>query len=511
MNQLLSIVDDKIVIDRLQVKNTEGNLTHAGTMTVLKSAIFADDVQLAKNVEVRGTLTVDTINAKNIVTDQNSSSTGSLDFAESTEAALDGKGLNFTVGDTTNQFIYKEGGKLWSTLNIDLAPGKAFFIENLPVLSSDTLGNSVTKSNLRKVGTLKTLEVAGEAKIGEWAYFNPVHQRLGINTDSPSGAITIVENNVELVLSSYKVNAAYVGTYNNTDLELGTDNTSRVTLKNTGEVIIGHPSYKNAIVKINGRLEVDEIITSKDKDVNQSLVFTATSNSDIYGTGVFWNQGRSQKHLSYAAGPDRIWSTETIDLSDEKYYSIDGKLVISKNRLGDSVTSSRLTSVGTLQSLAVAGNIAVTGSVSFGPSQNTIISDTIQFNTINNFELSSTGVSVKDTFSVICENEQEFKIDRNGSIELGNEYNVKRLVKIYGQLSVGVKVPAGDVAFTVGGPVSLNGKKFIKNNGKPTVGIFQKGDICWNTDPKATDFIGWVCVREGSPGEWKAFGQITDN
>jgi hypothetical protein len=313
------------------------------------------------------------------------------------------------------------------------------------------------------------------------------------------------------VLSSYKVNAAYVGTYNNTDLELGTDNTTRLTLKNTGEVIIGHPSYKNGILKINGRLEVDEIITTSTEEINKSLVFTSTSDSDIYGTGVFWNQGRTQKHLSYTAGPDRIWSTEIIDLSDEKYYSIAGQLVLSRTKLGDGVISSRLTSVGTLQSLSVSGNTAVKGSISVGPLQNIIISDTIKFGDANMFKLSSNGVSVKNTFTIDCDSEQEFKIDRNGSIELGNEHNVNRLIKVYGQLSVGVKVPAGDVAFTVGGPVSLNGKKFTKSSSKPTVGIFQKGDICWNTDPKDTDYIGWVCVKEGSPGEWMRFGQIVSN
>lgn len=511
MNQLLSIVDDKLVIDRLQVKNTEGNLTHAGAMTVLGAAIFADNVQLAKDVEVRGTLTVDTINARNIVTDQNSSSSGSLDFTESSEAALDGKGLNFTVGDTTNQFIYKEGGKLWSTLNIDLAPGKAFTIENLPVLTLDTLGNSVTKSNLRKVGTLKTLEVAGAVKIGEWAYFNPVHQRLGINTDSPSGAVTIVENNVELVLSSYKVNAAYVGTYNNTDLELGTDNTARVVLKNTGEVIIGHPSYKNGIVKINGRLEVDEIITNKDKGINQSLIFTETDDVSVYGSGIFWNHGRTQSYINFTASPDRITSSEIIDLSDEKYFAIAGSLVLSRTKLGDGVTSSRLTSVGTLQSLAVAGNAVIKSSLSVGPTQNTIISDTIKFGDMNMFTLSSEGASVKNAFTINVDSEQEFSISRAGSIEIGNQNNNTRQVKLYGQVSVGVKNPSVDVALTVGGAVRLDGKKFITGDVKPTAGVFRKGDICWNTDPKATDFIGWVCVREGSPGEWMAFGQIASN
>ena len=509
MNQLLSIVDDKLVVDRLQVKNTEGNLTHTGTMTVLGSAIFADNVQLAKNVEVRGTLTVDTINAKNIVTDQNSSSTGSLDFAEASEAALDGKGLNFTVGNTTNQFIYKEGGKLWSTLNIDLAPGKAFTIENLPVLTSTTLGNSVTSSNLRKVGTLKTLEVAGAAKIGEWAFFNPVHQRLGINTDSPSGAITIVENNVELVLSSYRINAAYIGTYNNTDLELGTDNTARVILKNTGEVVIGHPSYKNGIVKINGRLEVDEIITTKDKTINESLIFTATDSNSVYGTGVFWNQGRTQSQISFAAGPDRFISSDIIDLANEKYFAIGGQLVISKTKLGEGITGSRLTTVGTLQSLAVAGDTAVAGSLSIG--NRIIISDNINLGTDNGLKLSATGISVKNSFVIECDGEQEFNVNRSGTIDIGNPGNTNKLVRMFGQLSIGVRNPDGDVAFTVAGTVSLNGKKFIKDSKKPTAGIFQKGDICWNTDPKATDFIGWVCVVSGTPGEWMSFGQIASN
>ena len=33
--------------------------------------------------------------------------------------------------------------------------------------------------------------------------------------------------------------------------------------------------------------------------------------------------------------------------------------------------------------------------------------------------------------------------------------------------------------------------------------------IVWNDDPKPTSYVGWVCVREGTPGEWKAFGQIS--
>ena len=37
---------------------------------------------------------------------------------------------------------------------------------------------------------------------------------------------------------------------------------------------------------------------------------------------------------------------------------------------------------------------------------------------------------------------------------------------------------------------------------------FRPGDICWNAAPAASGTIGWVCVSAGTPGTWKAFGDI---
>jgi hypothetical protein len=79
---------------------------------------------------------------------------------------------------------------------------------------------------------------------------------------------------------------------------------------------------------------------------------------------------------------------------------------------------------------------------------------------------------------------------------------------MYGQVSVGVSNPESDVAFTVGGAVNLNGKKFVKGTTIPFSGRYSVGDICWNTHPEATSYVGWICIREGTPGEWLPFGQI---
>lgn len=509
MNQLLTIVDDKLVVDRLQVKNSEGNLTHSGELVVLGSSIFAENVQLAKNVVVRGTLTVDTINAKNIITDNRSQGAiGSLDFAESTERDLDGKGVNFTHGATTEQLIYKEGGKLWSTLNIDLARGKAFCIDGLPVVSSDSLGQSIVRSNLRKVGTLKDLQVTGDVKLGDFAFFNPIHQRIGINTENPTGAVTIAENNVELVLSAYKVNVGYIGTYNNTDLELGTDNTARFTLKNTGEVIFGSETTKNAVVKINGRLEVDSIVTPNQQQENKSLVFDTKFPGQVFGGGIYWLNGAQRSYLTLSANPDKIISSENFDLAGERYYSIAGIPVLSRTSLGDSVSQSKLTSVGLLENLNVSGRATFNSDITVSGNEVILDRSGLEFTGANTTRYSSSKILVSSNFEIICDGETEFSLDRAGAIEIGNRGNTNKQISLYGRVGIGVRNPDSDVVLTVAGPAKINGKKFVKGSNIPAVGKFQVGDICWNTDPKATDYIGWVCVREGIPGEWLPFGQI---
>ena len=507
MNQLLSIVDDKLVIDKLRVKFTEGSLTHAGSLEVVGTSQFNEDVSIAKNINVVGSITADTINVKHIITEESGGVRDPFAFTANTEQELDGKGFHFTDGLSTRLFVYKEGGRLWSTVNLDLANERSYCIDQIPVLSAEKLGSSVVHSNLQTVGKLHKLQVAGAVSFGEWAFFNHIHSRLGINTDSPNGSIGIQENNVDLVLGSYKNDYGYIGTFNNTNLELGTDNTARITLRSTGEIDIGHAKYKNAVVRVYGKLEVDDLINHNAK--TEPLYFKATKDSTIYGTGIVWSQDNSNRQFTYAANPDRIWSSETIDLSDEKYYSINGNIVLSKNSLGDSVTSSSLTKLGALESLVVGGEANLRTVVNVGANNEIVLTrDHIKFNDNNQLTITGNGLSVAESFTINCDSEQEFKIESNGAIELGNRHNTNRRVSMYGQVSVGVSNPESDVAFTVGGAVNLNGKKFVKGTTIPSSGRYSVGDICWNTQPEATSYVGWICIREGTPGEWLPFGQI---
>ena len=73
---------------------------------------------------------------------------------------ISGKGLLWTGKDYTKQFVYQDDN-LFSSEHINISKNKSLKIDDQIVLSNDTLGNSITKSNLREVGKLKGLIVDG--------------------------------------------------------------------------------------------------------------------------------------------------------------------------------------------------------------------------------------------------------------------------------------------------------------------------------------------------------------
>ena len=46
-------------------------------------------------------------------------------------------------------------------------------------------------------------------------------------------------------------------------------------------------------------------------------------------------------------------------------------------------------------------------------------------------------------------------------------------------------------------------------NGIPTIGLYNQGDIVWHDAPSPGGNLGWICVRTGTPGEWRSFGAIS--
>jgi hypothetical protein len=487
MNPLLSILDDALVVQKLNVRTLDGPVTATDDLQVQGSLYVDRDIRIKKHLDVAGTISADTLKVKRLITDSASDETqpNSTTFQAKSEKELDGKGLIFVDDKGSKQFVFKEGNKMWSTMDIDLARNRSYSIDKIPVLTANSLGSGIVNSNLTKVGELQGLQVSGQVEIDNWAFFNSANNRLGINTENPHAALNIVENNVEIILGSFESDVAYIGTYNSTSIDIGTDHKARISIKNTGEIIIGNAKYKTANVKIYGRLEVDELVTTKSLE-NSALPITYKQN--IYGTGFFWQRDRQNRYFVYEQNPDRIWTTEIIDLAENKWYSINNHLVLSTTTLGSSVSESSLTKLGVLRDLTVDGPVNFSQALSVS-------------------EVNTDQINAKD-FSIITNNEVEFKISSDGNIQIGNKDNTARKINMYGQVSVNVNNPDPNIDLVVNNSMSLNNKKFMVDSGAPTTGKYRQGDVVWNNNPVTEGFIGWVCVREGEPGSWAPFGRI---
>ncbi len=404
--------------------------------------------------------------------------TRAVSFAGGSFADVDGKGIKWTDGRKNKSLVFRKS-KLVSDMSFSLTEEQEYQINDTSVLSFSELGPTVVKSNLKQVGTLKNLNVSGDATFGEFAVFSSDLNRLGINTENPGAAIGIRENGVDIVVGSIKNDTAIIGTTSNDNLDIITDNTTRVTVSSNGDV------------RVFGKLIVDEVVTQR----SSPLTFKETQDDTNYGKGIFWMSAKGQiSRFAYQANPQRIWSTEIIDLEEGKYFSIGSAPVLSKNVLGDTVIESSLQKLGVLKELQVAGDAAVTRT------------------------LSTTRISIGE-FTVTentLDTNLEFKFNRNevteleigSNITIGNSNNTNRTVTVHGQLAVGVANPDPGFGLTVAGPVSFENKKFKTGTGAPSTGEYNKGDIVWNTEPKANDYIGWVCVNPGAPGFWLPFGAI---
>jgi len=170
---------------------------------------------------------------------------------------LDGKGMLWAGSGHTKQFIFSSPDKFFSSENIDLAKGRNISINNLPVLSEQSLGNSVTKSNLKEVGRLKGLIVDGSAMLSEYFYFDASTNRLGIGTETPKKTVDIVDNNVEILIGEAEPNIGFIGTFNSQDFQIHTDNISRISVSAGGNITLGNHSFGPVQVNVIGKLTVN--------------------------------------------------------------------------------------------------------------------------------------------------------------------------------------------------------------------------------------------------------------
>ena len=124
---------------------------------------------------------------------------------------------------------------------------------------------------------------------------------------------------------------------------------------NTGKVIIA------------GDLQVDGTTTTVNSttvnivDKNIQVATGSANDAAANGGGITIASGDGNKTFQFEATGDNLASSEHLNIASGKSYKINNTSVLNATTLGSGVVNSSLTSVGTLTSLDVTGNITGAG------------------------------------------------------------------------------------------------------------------------------------------------------
>lgn len=283
------------------------------------------------------------------------------------------------------------------------------------------------------------------------------------------------------------------------------------------ETLVGNTNVDGDLI-VNGeirakRLHVEEISSDVRNERSTSLEFTE-DNTGIYNKGLIWSYSGGTQQFVLRNNPDRIWSSLSLDIPASESYHIGGQPVLSATALSSNVTESKLRSVGTLNRLFVSGDVNIDQFLFWN-------SDSSRLGLGTEAPNAQFSVAGWDQEFIVDVDERATKLgnytthdlqlvtDDTARITLGatGGVTVEQKLTVNGKLGVGVK-NVTDVDFAVAGPVRFENKKFEVGTAIPKEGSYRKGDIVWNADPRPTGYVGWICTRDGTPGEWKTFGQI---
>ncbi len=102
--------------------------------------------------------------------------------------------------------------------------------------------------NAKRSGQIKELEVSGEALLSDVLYTTPGNKRVGINTMEPSDALTVWDQETEVVIGKHKTQEGYIGTRRRQNLNIGANNKVGITVRNDGTVILDKLELQGKVI-----------------------------------------------------------------------------------------------------------------------------------------------------------------------------------------------------------------------------------------------------------------------
>jgi hypothetical protein len=218
-----------------------------------------------------------------------------------------------------------------------------------------TDGNTITwgSLNLSSYVTASGLTTTLSGYVTTSSLSTTITSSLSSYVTSSNLSTTLSSYATTASLSSYLTTASAASTYA-TSASVGTSINNITTLTNLTSV-----GTSNSTVVINGNLTVNgttsTVNTSSVSTTNKTIILSegAVNDSQATGSGIVVTSNVN-KTFEWTTTYNAWESSEHIDLASGKSYYINGASVLTSSALGSGITSSSLTSLGTLSGLTIS-------------------------------------------------------------------------------------------------------------------------------------------------------------
>lgn len=121
-----------------------------------------------------------------------------------------------------------------------------------PIINNNTLNSQITESNIKKLGTLRELDVKGAVSLNNET-LNVLNTRVGINTEKPTMALELWDQEVQISLGKIQKDTGFIGRADKGVLHIGVNQGDEIRITEDGVVRINNLKIgRNSIIWASG-------------------------------------------------------------------------------------------------------------------------------------------------------------------------------------------------------------------------------------------------------------------
>lgn len=195
-------------------------------LTILDESTVIENNLLTKDLTVEGSMT---INGNFIV---NGSVPEETEFFKKLVSTT----THSTLNTLDNTLFNRYSSLIFDKIKQEGLDLSKITLDGSEIARSNSLGSAIINSNLQTLGELKELKVSGESLLAQTLYITP--KRVGINTIEPSAALSVWDDEIEIIAKKKSRDVGLLGTPRQQKLIITSNGKDNIVLSEDGSTQI---------------------------------------------------------------------------------------------------------------------------------------------------------------------------------------------------------------------------------------------------------------------------------